>query len=128
MNKYDVMIVGCGIVGAAAAFELSKYDLKVGVIEKENDVALGTTKANSAIIHAGYDPESGTLMAKLNVRGSEMAQEICSKLDVPYKRNGAMVVAFNDDEAQTLRGLLTRGTVNGVKGLRILTGDEARQR
>ena len=128
MNKYDVMIVGCGIVGAAAAFELSKYDLKVGVIERENDVALGTTKANSAIIHAGYDPKSGTLMAKLNVRGSEMAQEICSKLDVPYKRNGAMVVAFNDDEAQTLRGLLTRGTVNGVKGLRILTGDEARQR
>ncbi len=127
-NKYDVVVVGCGIIGAATAFELSKYDLKVGVIEKGNDVSLGTTKANSAIIHAGYDPESGTLMAKLNVRGSELAHEICEKLDVPYKRNGAMVVAFDEEEMQTLKGLLTRGTVNGVKGLRILTGDEARQR
>ena len=127
-DKFDVIIVGCGVVGAAAAFELSRYDLKVAVLEKGNDVALGTTKANSAIIHAGYDPESGSLMAKLNVKGAEMAQEICSKLDVPYKRNGAMVVAFNDDELQTLRGLLGRGNVNGVKGLRLLTGDEARQR
>ncbi|MBO5995394.1 MAG: NAD(P)/FAD-dependent oxidoreductase [Firmicutes bacterium] len=127
-RNYDVLIVGCGIVGAAVAFELSKYDLKVGVLEKGNDVSLGTTKANSAIIHAGYDPESGSLMAKLNVRGSELAAEICEKLDVPYKRNGAMVVAFNEDEEQTLKGLLTRGTVNGVKGLRILSGDEARRR
>lgn len=127
-RTYDVLIVGCGIIGAATAFELSKYNLKVGVLEKGNDVSLGTTKANSAIIHAGYDPESGSLMAKLNVRGSELAAEICEKLDVPYKRNGAMVVAFNEDEEQTLKGLLTRGTVNGVKGLRILTGDEARMR
>ena len=127
-NKFDVLIVGCGIVGAASAFELSKYNLKVGVLEKGNDVALGTTKANSAIIHAGYDPESGTLMAKLNVRGSELAAEICEKLDVPYIRNGALVVAFNEDEEQTLKGLLTRGTVNGVKGLMVIDGDEARRR
>ncbi len=127
-NKFDVIIIGCGVIGAATAFELSRYDLRVGILEKGNDVALGTTKANSAIIHAGYDPESGTLMARLNVRGSEMAAEICEKLDVPYKRNGAMVVAFNDEETQTLRGLLGRGTVNGVKGLRLLTGDEARAR
>ncbi|MBR5740343.1 MAG: NAD(P)/FAD-dependent oxidoreductase, partial [Firmicutes bacterium] len=127
-RTYDVLIVGCGIIGAATAFELSKYNLKVGVLEKGNDVSLGTTKANSAIIHAGYDPESGSLMARLNVRGSELAADICEKLDVPYKRNGAMVVAFNDDEVQTLKGLLTRGTVNGVKGLRLLTGDEARKR
>ena len=72
-NKYDVLVIGCGVIGAATAFELSKYDLKAAVIERGNDVSLGTTKANSAIIHAGYDPESGTLMAKLNVRGSEMA-------------------------------------------------------
>lgn len=127
-ERYDVLIIGCGVVGAAAAFELSKYDLKIGVVEKGNDVALGTTKANSAIIHAGYDPESGTLMARLNVRGAEMAYDICEKLDVPYRRNGALVVAFDEEEAQTLKGLQGRGTVNGVKGLRIITGDEARKR
>ena len=127
-NRYDVIIAGCGVIGAACAFELSKYNVKVGILEKGNDVSLGTTKANSAIIHAGYDPENGTLMAKLNVRGSELAAEICEKLDVPYKRNGAMVVAFTEDEVQTLKGLQVRGTVNGVKGLRILTGDEARER
>ena len=127
-NKYDVLVIGCGVIGAATAFELSKYDLKAAVIERGNDVSLGTTKANSAIIHAGYDPESGTLMAKLNVRGSEMAADICEKLDVPYRRNGAMVVAFTDDEVQTLKGLYTRGTVNGVKGLRVLTGEEAKER
>ncbi len=127
-NKYDVLVIGCGVIGAATAFELSRYDLKTAVFERGNDVSLGTTKANSAIIHAGYDPESGSLMAKLNVRGSEMAAEICEKLDVPYRRNGAMVVAFTDDEVQTLRGLYTRGTVNGVKGLRVLTGEEAKER
>ncbi|MBR6473313.1 MAG: NAD(P)/FAD-dependent oxidoreductase [Firmicutes bacterium] len=127
-RRFDVLIVGCGIVGAATAFELSKYNLRIGVLEKGNDVALGTTKANSAIIHAGYDPESGSLMARLNVRGSELAGEICEKLDVPYKRNGALVVAFDEEEVQTLKGLLTRGTVNGVRGLRLLTGDEARAR
>ena len=97
-KRFDVLIVGCGIVGAAAAFELSKYNLRIGVLEKGNDVALGTTKANSAIIHAGYDPESGSLMARLNVRGSELAGEICEKLDVPYKRNGALVVASERSE------------------------------
>jgi glycerol-3-phosphate dehydrogenase len=127
-NKYDVLVIGCGVIGAAAAYELSKYDLRVGILEKGNDVSLGTTKANSAIIHAGFDPESGTLMAKLNVRGSELAAEICEKLDVPYRRNGAMVIAFSEDEVQTLKGLYTRGTVNGVKGLRVLTGEEARER
>ena len=127
-NRYDVLIVGCGVIGAAAAMELSKYDVKTGVLEKGNDVALGTTKANSAIIHAGYDPESGSLMAQLNVRGSELAGEICEKLDVPYKRNGAMVVAFTEEEVQTLKGLLTRGTANGVKGLRVLDAEEARKR
>ena len=127
-NKFDVLVIGGGVIGAAAAFELSKYDLKTAVLEKGNDVSLGTTKANSAIIHAGFDPESGTLMAKLNVKGSEMAAEICEKLDVPYRRNGAMVLAFTDDEVQTLKGLYTRGTVNGVKGLRILSAEETRER
>ena len=73
---YDVIVVGCGITGAAIAYQLSRYQLKVAVLEGENDVAQGATKANSAILHAGYDPEPGTLMAKLNVRGVELAKEL----------------------------------------------------
>ena len=73
---YDVTIVGCGVVGASLAYKLSQYKLRVLVLERENDVAMGTTKANSAIVHAGYDPEYGTLMAKLNVRGSELMEHV----------------------------------------------------
>ena len=79
---YDVLIIGCGITGAATAFMLSKYRLKVGILERENDVAQGATKANSAILHAGYDPEPGTLMAKLNVRGSELAWALLSLIHI----------------------------------------------
>ena len=82
---YDVAIIGCGISGAALAYELSLYRLKVLVLEKENDIALGATRANSAIIHAGYDPETGTLMARLNVAGCRMAPEICKRLGVSYR-------------------------------------------
>lgn len=123
---YDVLVIGCGITGAAAAFELSRYRLKVGVLERENDVALGTTKANSAILHAGYDPEPGTLMAKLNVRGVELARELCQKLDVPYHNCGSLVLAFSEEERPAVEELYRRGLENGVPGLRLLTGDEAR--
>ena len=123
---YDVLIVGCGITGAAAAFELSKYQLRVGILERENDVAVGTTKANSAILHAGYDPEPGTLMAKLNVRGAELARELCGQLDVPYSPCGSFVLAFSEEEKRTVEELYSRGTANGVPGLEVLTGDEAR--
>lgn len=123
---YDVLIIGCGITGAAAAFMLSKYRLKVGILERENDVAQGATKANSAILHAGYDPEPGTLMAKLNVRGTALARELCEKLDVPCRRCGSMVLAFSRQEEETLGELLRRGEYNGVPQLRIISGDEAR--
>ena len=123
---YDVIIIGCGVTGAAAAFELSKYKLKVGILERENDVALGTTKANSAILHAGYDPEPGTLMAKLNVRGVELAKDLCGQLDVPYSPCGSLVLAFSEEERPTLEELYRRGIENGVPGLALLTGDEAR--
>ena len=83
---YDVAVIGCGIVGANVAWELSKYNLAVAVLEKENDVACGTTKANSAIVHAGYDPKPGTKMARLNVLGSEMMEELCRKLGTEYER------------------------------------------
>ncbi len=123
---YDVLIIGCGITGAAAAFMLSKYRLKVGILERENDVAQGATKANSAILHAGYDPEPGTLMAKLNVRGTALAGELCDRLDVPCRRCGSMVLAFSRQEEKTLGELLRRGEENGVPELRMLSGDEAR--
>lgn len=123
---YDVLIIGCGIVGAAAAFELSKYQVRVGILEKENDVANGTTKANSAILHAGYDPLPGTLMARLNVRGVALARELCQKLDVPYRACGSFVLAFTPEECATLDTLKARGDANGVPGLEILTGDQAR--
>ncbi len=124
----DVVIIGCGVIGAAAAMELSRYRASVLILERENDVAVGTTKANSAVLHAGYDPKPGTLMARLNVRGNRLAMEYCEALDVPYKRCGSLVLAFSEKEVGTLRELLDRGVKNGVPGLEILTGDEARRR
>ena len=81
---YDVVIIGAGIIGAASAYMLSRYKLNILVLEKENDAAMGATRANSAIIHAGFDPEPGTRMAHLNVKGCSMAPELCKKLSVPY--------------------------------------------
>ena len=123
---YDVILIGCGVVGAATAYQLSRYRLKVAVLEAQNDIANGTTKANSAIIHAGYDPEPGTLMARLNVEGNRMAHEICAKLDVPFAPVGSFVLAFSEAEKATLEELYRRGQANGVPELQLLTGDEAR--
>ena len=121
---YDVTIVGCGVVGASLAYTLSQYRLRVLVLERENDVAMGTTKANSAIVHAGYDPENGTLMAKLNVRGSEVMEQLCRDLSVGYKRIGSFVLAFDEEQKQHPEHLLENGVRNGVPGLRILDGAE----
>ena len=121
---FDVAIVGCGITGAATAFLLSQYDLNCIVLEKQNDIAMGATRANSAIIHAGYDPEPGTMMARLNVRGCEMAEKLCHDLDVPYKKIGSLVLAFSEEDMNTVRELYRRGTLNGVPDMKILTADE----
>ena len=123
---YDVVIIGCGVVGAATAYELARYKLRVAVLEAAADIAAGTTKANSAIIHAGYDPEPGTLMARLNVEGNRLTGEICEKLQVPFKRVGSLVVAFSPEQLPTLQTLYDRGCKNGVPGLRLLSGEEAR--
>lgn len=123
---YNIAVIGCGITGAAAAYYLSKYKLSCVVIEKDNDVCNATTKANSAIIHAGYDPEPETLMAKLNVRGNALAKEICRKLDVAYKQIGSYVVAFSEEELETLEILKKRGVQNGVKGLEMIDRDTLR--
>ena len=122
---YDVIIIGCGVIGADCAYELAKHALRVGILEASNDVANGTTKANSAIVHAGYDPETGTKMARLNVRGTAMMGELCRKLDVPYRNNGSLVVSLSEEDDETLRVLYARGVANGVPGLRLLTGAEA---
>jgi glycerol-3-phosphate dehydrogenase len=124
---YDVAIIGCGIVGAAAAYELSKYSCSVVVLERENDVACGTTKANSAIIHSGYDPEPGTLMAKLNVEGAKLAHELCQRLDIPYKQIGSLVLAFSEEDLATLEKLHYRGKRNGVPCLEILNAEQVKK-
>lgn len=127
MDVFDVIVIGCGVSGAAIAYELSRYDLKVAVLEKENDVATGATKANSGIMHAGFDPHPGTLMAKLNVRGSALARQVVRKLDVPYKECGAMVVGFSDEEKEILERLYQQGVENGVQNQEIIDGDKARE-
>lgn len=121
---YDVIIIGAGIVGCSTAYYLSQYDLKVAVLEACNDVSMGTTRANSAIIHAGYDPEPGTLMAKHNVKGALMVRELCRRLDVPYKQCGALVVGFDDRDMETIQTLYERGLANGVEFLKILNREE----
>lgn len=124
---FDVAIIGCGVIGAAAAYTLARYQLKVLVLEAENDVADGTTKANSAIIHAGYDPEPGTRMARLDVLGNRLAGEICERLDVPFKRNGSLVLAFSEEEIPHLKKLYSNGVANGVPGIRLLDAAQVRE-
>lgn len=125
---YDVLIVGAGVTGAMLARELSRYDLSVCLLEKENDVASGATKANSGIVHGGYDPIPGTLKAKLNSEGVELLFAAAEELHVPCERNGSMVCAFGTDaEHDLLEKLLRRGKENGISGLSILSGDEARK-
>jgi len=121
---YDVAIIGCGVIGADTAYALSRYDNKVVILEAENDVADCTTKANSAILHAGYDPAPGTRMARLNVRGVALAKEICAKLDVSYKQCGSLVLALDEKELPHLQHLFENGTANGVPNMKILSREE----
>jgi len=121
---YDILIIGCGVSGASCAYMLSKYDLKIAVVDKSNDVANGTTKANSAIIHAGYDPAPGTLMARTNVRGAELAKEIAKNLDVPCINCGSLVLAFDESDLEHVKKLYDRGCANGVPDLEILDAQQ----
>lgn len=114
-ESYDIAIIGAGVCGCAAAFELSKYDVSLILIEREPDVSMGTTKANSGIIHAGFDAEPGTLMARYNVKGAQMMPGLAKALSVEYRQIGSLVVAFDEQDQKTLRKLYGRGTENGVK-------------
>ncbi len=124
---YDSVIIGGGVIGCAVARELSRYRGKFLLVERDNDVCTGTSKANSAIIHAGFDAENGSLMAKFNVKGNEMMDKVAEELDVPFKRNTAMVLCFEEENLPKLSELYERGVKNGVPDLRILTGDEAKE-
>lgn len=121
---YDVAIIGAGVIGSSIFRELTKYNLKVVILEKEKDVSMGSSKANSAIVHAGYDPKEGTLMAKYNVRGNEMFEDLCKELSVPFKRNGSLILAFDDEDLNTIQTLHENGTKIGVKDLKILSKEE----
>lgn len=121
---YDVAIIGAGVVGSAIARELSKYQAKICVIEREEDVCNGTSKANSAIIHAGFDATPGTLKAKLNVRGNAMMDTLARDLDIPFTRNGSLVVCTKDQNRADLEALLEKGKKNGVPNLRIIEREE----
>ncbi len=124
MSKYDVIIIGGGVSGCAAARELSRYKVKVCVLEKEEDVCCGTSKANSGIVHAGYDAPEGSLKAKMNLRGNELMDSLAKDLDIPFIRNGSMVICLNEEDRPKLEVLYQRGVANGVKGLRILNRKE----
>lgn len=125
---YDVLVIGAGVVGTAAARELSRYNLKLCVLEKNYDVNMGTSKANSAIIHAGFDAKPGSLKAKLNVMGNLMMDKLSEELDFEFHRNGSMVLCFEEENIPKLEDLRIQGEKNGVPDLRIISGDEARRK
>lgn len=126
--KYDVVIIGAGVTGSSVARELSKYDCKALVIEKASDVCEGTSKANSGIVHAGFDAVPGTKKAFFNVKGSKKMESLSKELDFAYKRNGSIVLCFSKEDISKLEELKKRGDANGVEGLEILTGDEIRKK
>lgn len=124
---YDAVVIGGGVIGSAIIRYLSLYNMKTLLVEKEEDISSGTTKANSGIVHAGYDPEPGTLKAKLNVKGAKMIKEESGKLHFDYKVNGAMVVSFSPNDDYKIDELFERGIKNGVEDMEIISGDEARR-
>lgn len=121
---YDVVIIGAGVSGVCIARELSKYNVKVCVLEKNEDVCTETSKANSGIVHSGYDAKEGSLKAKLNVLGNDMIKTLSKELDFPYKNVGSFVLCTDEKDIHKLYELLERGKKNNVKGLSILTRDE----
>ena len=121
---FEFAVVGAGVIGGMVARELTKYTDSVCILEKGSDVALGATRANSAIVHAGYDAKEGSLKARMNVRGSKMMAEVCRQLGVKYKNNGSLVVGFNEEDEKTLTELCERGKTNGVDGVRVIYREE----
>ena len=123
---FDVIVIGGGVIGGLTLRELAKYKLSCCMLEKESDVCMGASKANSGIVHAGFDAPQGSLKAKFNVAGNKMMPEVCAELGVKYKNNGSLVVAFSKEEISTLQELKSRGEANGVSGLKIVNQSELR--
>lgn len=126
-DAYDIIIIGAGVTGCAIARELSRFDCKVLVLEKDEDVCCGTSKANSGIVHAGYDAKPGSLKAKMNVRGNEMMRSLVRDLDIPFKQIGSLVVCTDESLRGGIEELYNRGIANGVTGLRIMEASEIRE-
>lgn len=124
---FDVTVIGGGVIGGLILRELTKHELNVCLLEKENDVCMGASKANSGIVHAGFDAKIGSLKAKFNVLGNKKMPKICEELGVKYLNNGSLVVAFSDEEVETLNELKARGEQNGVEGLEIINREKLRQ-
>ena len=125
---YDVVIIGAGVIGCHTARQLSRYKLKICLMEKQSDVASGATSANSGIVHSGYDAEPGTLKARFNVRGNKMMDRVARELDVPFRRIGSLVLAFNPDDMTKIKMLYDRGLENGVQGMEILSASQLRKK
>ena len=130
INKmvYDVAVIGAGVIGCHISRQLYRYKLKICLLEKQSDVATGTSAANSGIIHAGYDAEPGSNKARFNIRGNRMMDKVARELDIPFKRKGSMVLAFNKDDMEKLNALYEKGLRNGVEGMDILTASEVRKK
>lgn len=126
-KKYDVIIIGAGAVGCAIARELSRFELSILVLEKECDVAYGTSGRMSGVVHAGFNNKQGTLMAKLCVEGNREFEKICRELDIPYKKTGKVLVAFDEGDMDALKDIISRGEENGCEGLRLLSEEEIRR-
>lgn len=124
---YDVIIIGAGVIGSAVARELSRYQLKTCVLERESDLCEGTSKANSGIVHSGIDAKPGSLKAQLNVKGSNMMEELSKELDFPYRRNGSIILCFHEEDVTKLEALLEQGKKNKVHGVRIVRGEEIKK-
>ncbi len=127
-SMYNAAIIGAGVIGGMIARELTKCGLSVCILEKENDVAMGATKANSAIVHAGFDAAEGSLKALLNVKGSQMMPTITKELGVKYQNNGALVIGFNASDKNIIKRLFERGIKNGVKDLALLDSDALKEK
>ncbi len=126
MKHFDVAVIGAGVVGGLIARELSRYELNICILEAQNDVAMGATRANSGIVHAGFDAEVGSLKARFNVAGSKMMKRVTDELGVKYKNNGSLVVGFSASDREHIKRLVARGTENGVEGVRLIEADELR--
>ena len=126
-NHFNVLIIGGGVVGCSVARELSRYNVNVAVLEKEDDVGWGTSCRNSGVVHAGFNNKPGTLMAKFCVEGNRSFKELCHQLDVPYKKIGKLVVAKKKEEINELQKLKLQGDTNGVDNLQIIDLKEVKR-